>query len=237
MKRMFILMPFCFILFAAKSQSQESIVDKYAATITQEDLKDYLSILASDALEGRETGTRGQKMAAAFIESHFTQIGLQPGISNPQGPNYCQDVPLEISKPGETYMVLQGKRKENFQDLVYFGVSSMPEEEEIKLVFGGEGQDAFIESLDLKDKGLIIFSKAGFQTYGGMRKKVQEMGAKTLLIVNTDSLAAFKKLAKQFKNYIGNGSLQLPSKKSKEENIGLFFIPPELAADITGTSV
>ncbi len=237
MKRFFVSLTFCFIFFNAKSQHQESTVDKYASTITQEDLKDYLTILASDALEGRETGTRGQKMAAAFIESHFAEIGLQPGINDQHGSDYCQQVPLEISKPGETYMILQDQRKENFQDIVYFGVSNMKEEAEIDVIFGGDGQDAFIESLDLKDKGLIVFSKAGFQAYGGMRKKVQEMGAKALFIVNTDSLGAFTKLAQQFKSYIGSGSLQLPSKKPKTENIGLFFIPPELAAEMVGSSV
>ena len=225
----------CCIFFIA--ESQENIIDQYASTITQEDLKDYLSILASDALEGRETGTRGQKMAAAFIESHFTQIGLQPGVNNLEPPEFCQDVPLEISKPGETYIVVNGERKENFQDVIYYGIEQVSEEVEIKVVFGGDGQDEVIESMDLKDKGLVVFNKAGFQAYGNIRKKAQKMGAKALLIVNTDSLEAFNKLAKQFKSYIGEGSLQLPSKNNNEENIGVFFTSPDLAAEILGSDV
>ena len=35
---------------------------QYVKTITTEGLKDKLSIIASDALEGRMTGTRGQKI-------------------------------------------------------------------------------------------------------------------------------------------------------------------------------
>ncbi len=51
---------------------------KYAETINIEDLKRHLTILASDSLEGRETGKRGQKMAADYISKHFESIGIPP---------------------------------------------------------------------------------------------------------------------------------------------------------------
>ena len=60
----------------------DSLALKYAESINEADLKNYLSILASDALEGRETGTRGQKMAAAFIREHFRDNNLLPIVSN-----------------------------------------------------------------------------------------------------------------------------------------------------------
>jgi hypothetical protein len=56
--------------------SQEKL--KYAETITILDLKKHLSILASDSLEGRETGKRGQKKAATYIKNHFKKIGIPP---------------------------------------------------------------------------------------------------------------------------------------------------------------
>ncbi|MFM8832212.1 MAG: arginyl aminopeptidase, partial [Cytophagales bacterium] len=54
------------------ANAQDATVSKYAGIISELELKDNLSILASDALEGRETGTRGQKMAAAFISNYFS---------------------------------------------------------------------------------------------------------------------------------------------------------------------
>ena len=36
--------------------------------ITASDLKKHLTIIASDEMEGRETGTEGQRKAAAYIE-------------------------------------------------------------------------------------------------------------------------------------------------------------------------
>ncbi|HEX2609296.1 MAG TPA: M28 family peptidase [Flavisolibacter sp.] len=53
--------------------------DSYAKTITADDLKRHLYIVASAEMEGRETASPGQKKAAAYIENHFKQLGLQPG--------------------------------------------------------------------------------------------------------------------------------------------------------------
>ena len=54
--------------------SQENI--KYSETITSKDLYKHISVLASDSLEGRETGKRGQKMAADYIMNHFKDIEI-----------------------------------------------------------------------------------------------------------------------------------------------------------------
>ena len=54
--------------------SQENI--KYSETITSKDLYKHISVLASDSLEGRETGKKGQKMAADYIMNHFKDIGI-----------------------------------------------------------------------------------------------------------------------------------------------------------------
>ena len=55
---------------------QENV--KFSESIVIEDLQRHLNILASDSLEGRETGKRGQKMAADYIMNHFKKIGIPP---------------------------------------------------------------------------------------------------------------------------------------------------------------
>jgi len=50
----------------------------FSETIIVEDLERHLNILASDSLEGRETGKKGQKMAADYIMNHFKNIGIPP---------------------------------------------------------------------------------------------------------------------------------------------------------------
>lgn len=47
--------------------------------INQENrINEDVTFLASDALEGRQTGTKGEKEAATYIESRFKELGLQP---------------------------------------------------------------------------------------------------------------------------------------------------------------
>ena len=53
----------------------------YAATpyvITPDSIHKHISILASDSLEGRETGEIGEWKAAKYIEATFKTVGLEP---------------------------------------------------------------------------------------------------------------------------------------------------------------
>lgn len=54
------------------------LVQRYQATITPEDLASHLYFFASDFFEGRETGARGQKMAAEYLAAQYRRLGIQP---------------------------------------------------------------------------------------------------------------------------------------------------------------
>jgi len=60
-------------------QAQNKQAEKFAKTIQASELKEKLTIVAGDEMEGRETGTEGQRKAALYIEEHFKTIGLLPG--------------------------------------------------------------------------------------------------------------------------------------------------------------
>jgi Zn-dependent M28 family amino/carboxypeptidase len=77
------------VMFCTAATAQKS-ADKFAKTITQEDLRKQLTIIASDEMEGRETATEGQRKAAAYIESEFKRMGLKPG----NGSSYQQQYPV-----------------------------------------------------------------------------------------------------------------------------------------------
>lgn len=57
---------------------EDALKLKYANSIQIEDLRTHLEVLASDSLEGRETGQPGQKMAAEYIANYFKKIGIPP---------------------------------------------------------------------------------------------------------------------------------------------------------------
>ncbi len=69
---------FIFISNFLIAQQTDSTVSYYSSLLQEENIKQHLSILASDKFEGRETGTRGQKLAAEYIAAQFKKVGLSP---------------------------------------------------------------------------------------------------------------------------------------------------------------
>jgi len=53
--------------------------ETFANSITPDDLKKHLYIIASKEMEGRETATEGQRKASMYIENQFRSLGLLPG--------------------------------------------------------------------------------------------------------------------------------------------------------------
>ena len=132
MKKHLILLLFLpSVLFA-----QENI--KFSETITVQDLEKHLIILASDSLEGRETGKKGQKMAADYIMNHFKNIGVLPYKKN----TYYQK-----------FRVKNGRHMCKCDDCdVDFLKKILKSNKWIK----GENVLAYIEGTDLKDELIII---------------------------------------------------------------------------------
>ena len=62
-----------------KSVNDPAVLRSYQRLITADGLKSRLYFLASDFFEGRETATRGQKLAAYYLASEYRQLGLTPG--------------------------------------------------------------------------------------------------------------------------------------------------------------
>src|SRR6185369_3575331 len=69
-------------LVAAFTLSSVTAKNNGRDAITQEDLKQWLTYLASDELEGRNTYTEGLGLAAAYIAENLRSWGVKPG-----GPN------------------------------------------------------------------------------------------------------------------------------------------------------
>ena len=80
----FILLSSC-IIFRSNQyliQSDLSIANKYKEQINSKDLSNYLSVLASDEFEGRETSYPGQKKAALYLQSKLIKWGVNPPIKS-----------------------------------------------------------------------------------------------------------------------------------------------------------
>ena len=95
MKKILIIASLCLTLLACTTQKQVVKVipldeNSYINSITQEELRTHLTIVASDKMQGRETGSEGQKMAGRYLIEQYKKAG----ISFPKGAkDYYQTVP------------------------------------------------------------------------------------------------------------------------------------------------
>jgi hypothetical protein len=215
-------------LLSLRLFGQDPVAQKYGATITPEELKGNLSILASDALEGRETGKRGQKMAAAFVRAYFEELGL----SGPVNGGYYQPVELYTAVPGEIYVKSGQTKFPNFEKIVYYGSSSTEGDISLPLVFAGKGTPADFGQIDAADKGVLVLmtSEDNFQ---GLIATAKEHKAK-MIFIYPEKEAEFQELLGQLRSYMGDGILSLD--KPKSTGSGVFFLSPEVAAKLMAST-
>jgi hypothetical protein len=81
--------------YAQTPRPADATTREYAATITAEELSKHLRIIAADSMQGRDTGSEGQKMAADYIASQFFDANVKPVIKFPDGvEGYYQEFEL-----------------------------------------------------------------------------------------------------------------------------------------------
>ncbi len=95
---------------------------EYANSITAQDLKKHLYIYASDEMEGRMTGTKGQKKAAEYIRDFYKKEGI---AAAPGTTDYFQEVP-------ESYFA--GKREPRSSENVVAFIKGSEKPEEIIVI-------------------------------------------------------------------------------------------------------
>src|SRR4051812_7332495 len=104
MKKIYLLAISSAFALNACAQQNPTII-KYAKLITADDAKKHLSIIASDAFEGRETGKPGAEKAANYIAAEFKRLGLQAPVNG----SYFLDVPLTQNLLQVTDFTVNGK--------------------------------------------------------------------------------------------------------------------------------
>ncbi len=148
---------------------QSETPDHKASAINEARLRAHLEFLASDLLEGRGPGTRGDELAQAYIVSQLRQLGFRPAGTSPDG--WRQLVPLRgvtttspetvtfkhgsdqlTLKHSDDYILNDGKALENI------------EIDDAELVFVGYGITApeyhwdDYQGIDVKDKIVVVMN-------------------------------------------------------------------------------
>ena len=225
------------ILFSQTGIAQPNqVATTYAELITTADLKDNLSIIASDALEGRYTGSRGQKMAAAFINNYFETLEL----AGPVNGSHYMPVELTTSRPGDIYLKVGTNRYNNFKEIVYYGNSPSGGEISLEAVFAGKGTENDFAYLDVKDKAVVVLADGlSFNMPRALRKTstmAVDKGARMVLVVANGKPEEFKPFADRRKAYLSEGSLSLTKPDSEPADKGMFLVEQATISKIFNAS-
>ena len=162
------------------------LVHRYQEDITAEGLAAHLYFLASDFFEGRETTTRGQKLAAQYLASQYRQLGLTPKgtetADNPLAPsNYFQPFTVYRRNPKETRLdvLVDGSKvvsstfsADYHDDLSYFVLGGAANSSG-SVVFAGYG---------------IADDKLGYNDYAALSAKNISLTDKWVLILDDEPL-------------------------------------------------
>src|SRR5690606_28304843 len=104
-------------LFTWQAGAQDLQSVKYASTITTTDLERHLNYLASDELEGRDTGAKGQKLAADYLAEFYKGLGL----NGPVDGSYYQKFQLASVMYKEVELKVGKQKLVNNEDFVFIG--------------------------------------------------------------------------------------------------------------------
>ena len=157
MKKLFLLTNLSLCLGIAFAQTDNAA--KYAALITGDGLKKQLTIIAGDEMEGRETGTEGQRKAAIYIESQFKAMGLNT-VKALNG--YQQLYPLYQDSLQKAGLTVDGKVGEFGKDFITpLNTNETGKFKGKKIIFAGYGIDDpkynDYDGLDVKGKVVVFF--------------------------------------------------------------------------------
>ena len=184
--------------------AQTDFSAKYGALITGNNLNKHLSIIAGAEMEGRETGTEGQRKAAAYIEAQFKAMGLKP-VAALKG--YQQFYPLYQDSLQTARLTVAGKAAEYGKDfIINMNNNETGKFKSNKIIFAGYGIDdekySDYTGLDVKGKIVVIFlgepkkdgkyflsttSRSSAWTFPGIPKKLAAAvakGAAGVLVIN-----------------------------------------------------
>jgi len=239
---------------AATSATDYSV--PYAATITPEALKQDLSVLASDEYEGRETGQKGQKMAADYIAKAFARYGLAGPVQGSDNP-YLQHFTMNrVSIDPASAIQVGGKSYTLGKDFyVLLPGRLLGATAPIKPAFAGYGikEASYSDVSPAPGSDLVILlgqplNKAGQPLLG----KASAYGASGLpaLSARTSALraarpksvflvaptaAAFAQTPKDYAQLLGNEQLEFPDQPAPA-GAGIVVVSPALGAALLGTT-
>ena len=176
--------------------------NNYVNYINPQSAQKHLEYLASDELEGREAGEKGQKLAGAYLMQNFMGYGLPP-INGA----YLQKFNLRVSSREKIKLVINGDSLSYFNDFIHNSDFNDLNFSNVQSVFVGYGIESVkyneLATIDVKNKVVFMLeneplSKKGkylanelelHSDWNNRIKKVNNLvrkGAKAIIVIKPD---------------------------------------------------
>jgi hypothetical protein len=140
------------------AQQKDSIALRYSRDVTAAGMSKNLHVLASDEYEGRETGKKGQKMAAEYIAAQFKSFEIPPYKEN----TYYQEYPVNMILPAPADLSVNGKKFTGNKDFYnYPGLSEQVTGADHVLFLGYGIEEKNYDDYKEDVKGKIVMILAG----------------------------------------------------------------------------
>lgn len=97
---------------AANAQKTVQTADRYARSITAQDLQKHLTIISGPEMEGRETATAGEKRAAQYLINQLRALGVEPANNG----EFLMPFPVFRDSVTNARFVINGKTFEAGKD-------------------------------------------------------------------------------------------------------------------------
>ena len=150
------------VLFYTQAFSQ---IENIGEKINLENLKEHITFLASDSLEGQEVGQPGETMAAEYMSNYFKEIGIPPYKDS----TYYQTIPLEKRTLESVSFFVGGeeyKFKEDFYTYPSFNEVEIKSDEIVFLGYGLDTKTYSDYSVNVEGKIIVIFNDEPKDTNG-----------------------------------------------------------------------
>lgn len=223
MKKHFLYASFV-LTMACSASAQNKDAVRFSKTITKDNAYKHLSVLASDAYEGRETGTKGGWMAADYIKNYFKSLGLKGPVNG----DYFQPIDM-VSTSLSQILTINGQPAEAIKDFYIIPQSVSGEGFAFNansILFAGygltkEGYNDF-EGIDVTGKVVMLFksgdpsgtaSANGRNAAAGKIKYLTEKKAAAVLVIDP----AVDVMPENLRAYLLSSPLVMKSKEEMEK--------------------
>lgn len=207
---------------------------EYANSITEEDLKGHLSILASDAFEGRETGKRGQKLAATYISNHYKEINLAAPVETNCDASYYQNVELNYFLHDESYVKVGDDKFEIGKQIYYKGSPFNSSTVNTEVVFGGTGSKEELEAIDFLGKSVLIYNENRRQRDAALTY-INDNGGKMLFAITKSNQEDFLESVELLSKSLKEPKIGLANLSEKDQK-GIFYLGPDVIKEMYNIS-